>query len=52
VDLKKVYTVNNLDRILQFVRGFERAKKDKNLHKQGIHIMRYKWDDFKGNNGE
>lgn len=46
-DLSTVYTVNNLNCILEFVRGFERAQKDEKLKKMGVYIMRYKWDQVK-----
>lgn len=40
----RVHTVNNLERVLQFTRGFERAQKDKKLHEKDIYIIKYKWD--------
>ncbi len=46
-DLSRVYSVNDLNRVLQFVRGFERAQKDKELQKKGIYIMKYKWEQVK-----
>lgn len=46
-DLSTVYTVTDLNRVLQFVRGFYRAQKDKELQKKGINIMKYKWDKVK-----
>lgn len=42
----RVHTVNNLERVLQFTRGFERAQKDKKLQAKGVYIMRYKWDNY------
>jgi len=44
-DLSTVHTVNNLNRVLQFVQGFERAQKDKQLQEKGVYVMRYKWDE-------
>lgn len=46
-DLTTVHTVHNLNRVLEFVRGFERAQKDEKLKKMGIYVMRYKWDQVK-----
>jgi AbiU2 len=47
MDTTTVHTTHNLNRIMQFVRVFERAQKDDDLKKRGIYIMNYKWDNYK-----
>ncbi len=52
IDTTTVYTVHNLERVLQFVRGFYRAQHDKELQDKGIYIMRYKWDEVRKPTGQ
>ena len=47
MDLKTVYTIYDIGRVLQFVRAFNRAQKDKSLEANGIYASKYKWDDYK-----
>ena len=46
LDLSKVYTTNNLDRLLKYVRAYDRIKKDEKVYEKGILAFKYLDDDY------